>query len=66
MLFKSFLKVSSCFNTFLIVIMQVNAKISDFGIAIVASDFSISTPQGTTGYRAPEVIAKQHYGQQVA
>ncbi|PAA77610.1 hypothetical protein BOX15_Mlig015348g2 [Macrostomum lignano] len=40
----------------------VNVKLSDYGISRFATPYGFSQPEGTPGYRAPEVINGEVYG----
>lgn len=37
--------------------MQVNAKLSDYGIACYATESGLTQPMGTAGCKAPELLA---------
>ena len=47
----SFLYFSMC------VCLQVNAKLSDYGIACYATESGLTQPMGTAGCKAPELLA---------
>ena len=36
--------------------MQVNAKLSDYGIACYATESGLTQPMGTAGCKAPELL----------
>ena len=42
------------------VIEQVNAKLSDYGIACYATEGGLTQNMGTAGYKAPELLLSNH------
>ena len=48
---------SSPFTLSVCLCLQVNAKLSDYGIACYATESGLTQPMGTAGCRAPELLA---------
>lgn len=40
--------------------VQVNAKLSDYGIACYATESGLTQPMGTAGCKAPELLTAKH------